>query len=123
MLRLRKRDAARIHEPVGINISSNLRLTDVPDVEHHPFLNYLRLGLPVSLSTDDEGIFDTDINRECELAIAKTDITYAELKAMAFNSLSTSFASDEDKKSLLGILSARFQQFETRWKNGQAHQP
>ncbi len=104
--------AAKIHEPIEINISSNLRLTDVEKTSEHPFLNYLRLGLPVSLSTDDEGIFDIDINHECQIAIEQTDVTYAELKKMAFNSISTSFASEADKQNLLRILTKKFRQFE-----------
>ncbi|QLY25763.1 hypothetical protein [Bdellovibrio sp. KM01] len=104
--------AAKIHEPIEINLSSNLRLTDVEKISEHPFLNYLRLGLPVSLSTDDEGIFDIDINHECQIAIEQTDVTYSELKKMAYNSISTSFASEYDKQSLIRALSKRFHQFE-----------
>ncbi len=104
--------AAKIHEPVEINLSSNLRLTDVASIPEHPFLNYLRLGLPVSLSTDDEGIFGIDIDHECEVAVEQSDITYAEFKQMAFNSISTSFASDPDKKALLAKLTGQFREFE-----------
>ncbi|MGZ3768995.1 MAG: adenosine deaminase family protein [Bdellovibrio sp.] len=104
--------AAKIHEPVEVNLSSNLRLTDVKSISTHPFLDYLRLGLPVSLSTDDEGIFEIDINHECEIAIDETDISYAEMKQMAFNSIETSFASDTDKKILLQKLKQQFKIFE-----------
>jgi adenosine deaminase len=96
--------AAKVHEPVEINLSSNLRLTSAASVEEHPFLGYLRLGLPVSLSTDDEGVFDTDIDHECELAVGRTDLAYSEFKRMAFNSIETSFASETDKKALLADL-------------------
>lgn len=108
--------AASLKIPIEINLSSNLRLTDIKSIETHPFLNYLRLGLPVSLSTDDEGIFDTDINLECEIAIKYSDITYAELKQMSINSIETSFASDADKKILRAKLDQSFVQFENKWK-------
>lgn len=104
--------AALLHEPVEINLSSNLRLTDVVSVGEHPFLRYLRLGLPVSLSTDDEGIFETDMNRECEQAVALTDVRYSELKQMAFNSIDTSFADAAQKKTLREKLTERFGIFE-----------
>ncbi|MBK7961086.1 MAG: hypothetical protein IPK04_07665 [Bdellovibrionales bacterium] len=64
------------------------------------------------MSTDDEGIFEIDINHECELAIAETDISYAEVKQMAFNSIQTSFASAADKKTLLEKLTVKFDDFE-----------
>lgn len=105
---------AAIHRiPVEVNISSNLRLTAVGSVSAHPFLDYLRLGIPVSLSTDDEGIFETDINHECELAIAETDVNYAEMKQMAFNSIETSFASAQDREALKARLTDSFAKFES----------
>jgi hypothetical protein len=106
--------AARNHIAVEVNLSSNLRLTSVERLAEHPYLDYLRLGLPVSLSTDDEGIFDTDIAHECELAIAETDVTYAEFKTMAFNSIRTSFASDSDKQVLTIRLERAFADFERK---------
>lgn len=104
--------AIRQKTAVEVNLTSNLRLTDVASVSTHPFLDYLRLGLPVSLSTDDEGIFETDINHECELAIQETDLTYAELRQMAINSIETSFASDADKAQLLMRLTQALVNFE-----------
>jgi hypothetical protein len=115
--------AAKIHEPIEINISSNLRLTDVESVATHPFLNYLRLGLPVSLSTDDEGIFDIDINHECEVAVGQTDISYNEFKQMALNSIQTSFASDENKKVLLARVTAQYSNFESNFRRQLINSP
>lgn len=109
--------------PVEINLSSNLRLTKVKTIRSHPFLNYLRLGIPVSLSTDDEGIFETDIQHECELAIAQTDINYAELKQMAFNSIETSFAADDTKAALTERLKTDFDAFEARYLLSDAYDP
>ncbi|APJ04310.1 hypothetical protein [Silvanigrella aquatica] len=104
--------ASRNKMPIEINISSNLRLTSIDNVKQHPFIKYLRLGLPVSLSTDDEGMFDIDINNECTIALKKTDISYAELKQMSYNSITTSFAAKEDKDLLKIKLDHLFYQFE-----------
>lgn len=98
--------------PIEINLTSNLKLGAVPDIHQHPFLTYLRLGLPVSLSTDDEGMFMTDIVSECALAVGHTDVTYHELKEMALNSIRTAFAADDVKARLLQGLEQRFVQFE-----------
>ena len=108
--------AARFAVPVEVNLSSNLQLTDVTSIATHPFLDFMRLGIPVSLSTDDEGIFDTDINHECELAIDQSNVTYAELKQMSINSIENSFASDSDKKNLRKKLYKSLVAFENRWK-------
>jgi adenosine deaminase CECR1 len=93
-------------------LTSNLRLEAVRTLKNHPFLSYLRLGLPVSLSTDDEGIVDTDINQECREAIETSDITYIEMKKMAFNSIESSFLSLPEKSALLALLATQFREFE-----------
>ncbi len=108
---------ARQHNvAVEINLTSNIRLRGIDTIENHPFLKYLRLGLPVSLSTDDEGIFETDINQECELALSYTDISYFEFKKMSYNSIRTSFVKDDEKKILLQKLDKEFYFFESAQK-------
>jgi adenosine deaminase len=104
--------AARHRVPLEINLVSNLRLQVVPSLESHPFLTFLRLGLPVSLSTDDEGIFATDIVNECRVAIESSDVTYAELKQMAYNSVTTAFLPEPDRAALVTRLEAQFAAFE-----------
>jgi adenosine deaminase len=106
--------AADRHIPIEINLSSNLKLQVDKETSQHPYLNFLRLGLPVSLSTDDEGIFLIDINDECVRAVGQTDLTYHEFKEMAFNSLRTSFAAEDLKQRLLQELKTRFDRFEAR---------
>ena len=106
--------AADRHIPIEINLTSNIKLRAINDIRQHPFLTYLRLGLPVSLSTDDEGIFQTDINNECVVAVGQTDVTYYEFKEMAFNSIRTAFAADDVKQRLLNKLTARFDSFEKK---------
>jgi adenosine deaminase len=101
--------------PIEINLYSNYRLQVNEDFSSHPFLDFLRLGLPVSLSTDDEGIFVTDIANEYKIAISHTDITHEELKQMAYNSIETAFADEAVKTKLLKKLDADFASFETRW--------
>lgn len=109
--------AANRHIPIEINLTSNLKLRALNDIGAHPYLAYLRLGMPVSLSTDDEGIFGIDINDECVLAVGQTDVTYHEFKEMAFNSIRTSFASAELKQQMLLELENRFKGFERRLKS------
>ncbi len=107
--------AANKKIPIEVNLTSNLKLRAVSDIRKHPYLTYLRLGMPVSLSTDDEGIFETDINDECVLAVAETDVTYHEFKEMAFNSIRTSFAPENLKQQILQELIKRFERFEAMY--------
>lgn len=104
--------AAQHRIAVEINLTSNLKLGAIDDIARHPYLQYLRLGLPVSLATDDEGMFDTDATRECVLAVSKTDLTYYEYREMAFNSIRTAFVDDTRKRDLLRRLDNEFAAFE-----------
>jgi len=104
--------ARRIKTPVEINLISNLKLGVVKSIRAHPFVDFLRLGLPVSLSTDDEGLFQTNITKECEAAVGKTDISYQELKQMSYNAINTSFIDDVSKKKLIVRLDSDFKKFE-----------
>jgi adenosine deaminase CECR1 len=107
--------AARNKIPVEINLTSNFQLGP-SSIQKHPYLYFLRLGLPVSLSTDDEGIFQTSINNECTQAVLKTSVEYSELKAMSFNSIQTSFAESDVKTELLRQLGTQFLTFEKTYK-------
>jgi len=103
---------------IEMNINSNHQLSvHDKNAAPHPFLRFLRLGLAVSLSTDNDGIFDTNISKECIAAISTTDVTYSELQAMSYNSLSTSFASPRVKDILTNRLRQSFTLFEQAYLN------
>lgn len=103
---------------IEMNINSNHQLSvHDKNAEPHPFLKFLRLGIPVSLSTDNDGIFDTNISKECIAAVSTTDVSYAELQAMSFNSISTSFARTETKNILIDRLRQSYTLFETEYLN------
>ncbi len=101
---------------VEANLTSNVRLSSYPDVKTHPFLLFLRLGLRVSLATDDEGMFGIDLNHECVAAISETDINWTELRQLAVNSIDTSFAPDPLKAKLAADLESDLRLFEKTWK-------
>jgi adenosine deaminase len=107
---------ARLHAlPIEVNLVSNLRLSVVPKIQDHPFLRFARLGLDVSLSTDDEGIFETTIDDECVTAIEGTDVAYDELKTFSFTAIKTAFVDEPTRKSLEQALTQDFVHFEQDW--------
>jgi adenosine deaminase CECR1 len=54
---------------VEINLVSNLLLEYVSDYSEHPFPEYLRTGIPVALSTDDRGMWDSNLTDEFFVAV------------------------------------------------------
>lgn len=107
--------AATLEAGLEVNLVSNYKLRYHDDYSTHPFLDLLRLGVKASLSTDDEGILQTDIIREFETAITHTDINYEEVKRLTFNSLETSFAEPGVRDSLMNQLEMEFNAFEKKW--------
>ncbi|WP_353254522.1 adenosine deaminase [Salinisphaera sp. PC39] len=84
------RAMARDGVAVEINLTSNAMLLGVSGREH-PFPTYRRYGVPVVLSTDDEGILRTDLTREYVRAVETYDLDYADVKRLARRSLEVSF--------------------------------
>jgi adenosine deaminase len=75
---------------VEINLTSNEDVLGVSG-KNHPFPIYRKFGVPVALSTDDEGIERIDLTNEYVRAVESYDLSYADLKLLARNSLEYSF--------------------------------
>jgi adenosine deaminase len=56
-----------------------------------PFAAYRQAGVPVSLNTDDEGIFRSDLSHEFLRAARDYHLSYGDLKELARNSIEYSF--------------------------------
>ena len=78
------------HVMVEINLSSNDLILGVRGKEH-PLPVYRKHGVPVALSTDDEGVSRTHLTEEYLRAALTYDLSYSDLKEMARNSLEYSF--------------------------------
>ena len=76
---------------VEINLTSNDVILGVKGDEH-PFTVYRKRGVPVALSTDDEGVSRIELTREFQRAVLTYNLTYSDLKEMIRNSLEYSFA-------------------------------
>ena len=86
---LLKQMAAK-HILVEINLTSNDVILNIAG-ENHPLPEYLRAGVPVALSTDDEGVSRIDLTHEYVRAAETYHLTYLQLKQMARASIEHSF--------------------------------
>jgi adenosine deaminase len=75
---------------VEINLTSNDVILGVSG-KAHPFETYRRFGVPVTLSTDDEGVSRIDLTHEYLRAALTYDLSYDDLKTLARNSLEYAF--------------------------------
>ena len=53
----------------------------------HPLMTYLKAGVPMALSTDDEGVSRIDLTHQYQRAVEEHHLMYTDLKTMARNSL------------------------------------
>jgi hypothetical protein len=83
-------EMAKRHVLVEINLTSNDVILGVSG-DRHPFPVYRQLGVPVALSTDDEGVSRIDLTHEFVRAVRTYQLTYGDLKTLARNSLEYSF--------------------------------
>ena len=75
---------------VEINLSSNEQILGVSGKDH-PFPTYMKAGVPVMLSTDDEGVERIDLSSQYQLAAERYDLGYNALKTLSRQSLEKSF--------------------------------
>jgi adenosine deaminase CECR1 len=97
---------------VEINLISNLLLEYVSDYSEHPFPEYLRTGIPVALSTDDRGMWESTMTDEFYVATTEFSLSWEEIKTLGRNSLEHAFVSDELKEQLIREYNERILRFE-----------
>lgn len=84
------KEMAQKHVMVEINLTSNDVILGVSGKEH-PLPLYRQYGVPVALSTDDEGVSRIDMTHEYVRAVETYGLSYPDLKEMARTSLEHSF--------------------------------
>jgi adenosine deaminase len=75
---------------VEINLTSNDEILDISG-DDHPLPIYIKYGVPVALSTDDEGVARSDMTHEYLRALENYHFSYTEMKRMTRQSLEHSF--------------------------------
>ncbi len=88
------KEMADRHVMAEINLTSNDGILGVR-APFHPLPNYLAAHVPVSLSTDDEGVSRIDMTHEYTRAVLEYGLTYPELKDMVRTGLEHSFLAGE----------------------------
>jgi adenosine deaminase CECR1 len=101
---------------VEINLISNLLLEYVSDYSKHPFPEYLRIGVPVALSTDDRGMWDSNMSDEFYVAVKEFNLSWEEIVTLGHNSLQYAFLDAPTKQRLLTDYDKRVAAFVQQFK-------
>ncbi|MGA2144243.1 MAG: adenosine deaminase [Bryobacteraceae bacterium] len=99
------------HVMVEINLTSNDLILGVRG-QDHPLPEYLKAGVPVAISTDDEGVSRTHLTQEFLRAELTYKLSYADLKEMVRNSLKYAFVEEAEKARLESDLEEKLREFE-----------
>jgi hypothetical protein len=83
-------EMARQRVLVEINLTSNDVILGVSGSQH-PWASYRAFGVPLALSTDDEGVSRIDLSHEYSRAVLSYGLGYAEIKGLSRNGLSHAF--------------------------------
>lgn len=84
---------------IEINLYSNEFILHVAG-DRHPVTLYKQFGVPITISTDDEGVLRSDmIEQYVLLASRYTNISYRDIKQYVYNSIEYSFIRDTGLKA------------------------
>jgi adenosine deaminase len=84
------KELAAKHVMIEINLTSNDGILGIKGADH-PLPFYRRAGVPVALSTDDEGVSRIDLTHEYVRATTEFQLSYADLKQMARTGMEHNF--------------------------------
>jgi adenosine deaminase len=76
------KELAAKHIMIEVNLTSNDGILGIKGIDH-PFPFYRKAGVPVALSTDDEGVSRIDLTHEYVRAAEDFNLSYVDLKQMA----------------------------------------
>src|SRR5579862_7520678 len=88
------KEMAKRNVLVEINLTSNDQILGVSG-DDHPLATYMKYGVPVAISSDDEGVARSDMTHEYLRAEESYRLPYPELKRMTRQSLEHSFLPGE----------------------------
>ena len=81
-------------------LTSNLQTGAVQLMSHHPLLDLYRLGVKVTINTDDPSVSDTTLTDEYRLAVMGTGLQTSDLKVMIMTAVQAAFLPPDKKAAL-----------------------
>jgi adenosine deaminase len=87
--------------PLEVCLSSNVQTRNVPSIQKHPFSEYFRQGLRVTLNTDNRLMSATTVSREIGLAVRSFHLSAYEVKRIIIMGFKSAFLPYADKARML----------------------
>ena len=94
------------HIPLEVSMTSNICLHVYDRISHHPFPHLDRMGLTVTVNTDDPPLFNTDISQEYLILTEEFGYPLNEVARIARNAITASLCETELRTRLLAEFDA-----------------
>lgn len=89
--------------------TSNLQTRAIESIANYPFMEYLELGIPVSINTDNRTVSNTTLTDEICLLDEYFNLTYRLLKEVMLSSINQSFASNDKKQTISRFIDEAYE--------------
>jgi len=95
-----------VSRKIGVEMcpTSNLQTKAVDSIGNYPFMEFLRSGVCINISTDNRTVSDTTVTRELELLNSQYNLSMEQYHKIYTDSVEMSFASDDIKHALLKFI-------------------
>lgn len=90
--------------PVELCLTSNVKCKTISSYMSHQFKYLYKAGHPITIGTDDKGVFDTSLSKELEIVSTVFNIGKKQLKELSLLSVQYSFANTEEKQNLSSVV-------------------
>jgi len=101
-------DVVRLVRDRGVTLeicpTSNFQTGVMRMMGHHPLPDLYRLGIKVTINTDDPSVSDTTLADEYYLAVSAMGVQMSELKTMVIMAAESAFLPADEKTALVGRL-------------------
>lgn len=94
--------------PLEISPTSNLCLKLYRNLDQHPLIHLLRMGLEVTINSDDPPLFNTTLTKEYEKLAATFGLDGEEIERLVMNAVRAAFISAGEKQRLEQAFEAEF---------------
>ncbi|UCF35573.1 MAG: adenosine deaminase [Acidobacteriota bacterium] len=94
---------------LDICLTSNAKTRAWPMVSSHPFPLLRNRGVPVTLNTDDPGLFETTLTKEYCLAADLFDLTEEHIQRLVLHAVQAAFLPHEERMDLMRVFLEKMQ--------------
>ncbi len=90
--------------PLEVNLTSNIALGLYPTLDHHPFPHLWRMGLYLTLNSDDPPLFRTTLTEEYVKAVRHFGLTWNDVCTLVLNAAQATFLPPAEKQRLVQTI-------------------